>query len=176
MSTTTTAPDRTEAAEYYFRYIEQVGAGDIRGILDAQTGEVLALLRGISEEQSRFRYAPGKWSVREVVNHLSDAERLFTFRAFWFARGHDAPLPSFDQDSANAAARADDRTWRSHVDEFAAVRSATTSFYRDLAEDAWRRRGVASGNPVSVRALAWIIAGHVNHHVAVLKERYLGRA
>src|SRR5438132_9012795 len=120
-------PDRTEAAEYYFTYIDQVPQGDICGLLDAQGNEVLNLLLGISEQQSLHRYAPGKWSIRDVVNHVSDAERLFVFRAFWFARGFESPLPSFDQTIAVSAARADDRAWRSLVEEFRAVRAATVA-------------------------------------------------
>jgi hypothetical protein len=171
--TTMTAPDRTEAAEYYFTYIDQVAAGDICNILEAQLVETLALLHGISEEQSLVRYAPGKWSIRQVVGHLNDTERLFVFRALWFARGFDSPLPSFDQNVAVSAAAADDRSWRSHVDEFRAVRGATLSFFQSLPAGAWTRRGVASGNPFTVRALAYISAGHVTHHLGILRERYL---
>lgn len=169
----TNRPDRTEAAEYYFTYIDQVGAGDIRTVLDAQLTETLPLLEGISEEQSLARYAPGKWSIREVVGHLNDTERLFVFRALWFARGFDSPLPSFDQDVAVSTAGADDRSWRSHVEEFRTIRRATASFFQNLPADAWLRRGVASGNPFTVRALAYISAGHVSHHVRILRERYL---
>ena len=168
-----TAPDRTEAAEYYFRYIDLVPAGDIRNQLEIQGTETLALLRGIDAERSRFRYAPDKWSIRDVVNHLTDTERLFVFRAFWFARGFDSPLPSFDQGVAAASAAADDRTWTSLVDEFAAVRAATVTFFQTLPRDAWSRRGIASGNPFSVRALAFLTAGHVIHHATILRERYL---
>src|SRR5262249_55968111 len=100
-------------------------------------------------------------------------ERLFVFRAFWFGRGFDSPLPSFDEKVAAAGARADDRAWRSHVDEFQAVRSATLAFFRDLPDDAWERRGVASGQSVSVRALGGLTAGHLAHHAAILRERYL---
>lgn len=169
----TTAPDRTEAADYYFTYIDQVGAGDICEILDAQLPETLALLRGISDERSLHRYAAGKWSIREVVGHLNDTERLFVFRAFWFARGFDTPLPSFDQNVAVAAAGSDDRSWTGLIDEFRAVRTATLSFFGNLPADAWSRRGVASGNPFTVRALAYIGAGHVTHHAAILRARYL---
>ena len=174
--TTTIAPDRTEAAEYYFTYIDQVPAGDICRVLEAQLPETLALLHDISDEQSLTRYAPGKWSIREVVSHLNDTERLFVFRAFWFARGFDSPLPSFDQNVAVSTAGADERSWRSHVDEFKAVRAATLAFFRDLPADAWTRRGVASGNPFTVRALAYLSAGHVTHHTRILRERYLQQA
>ena len=166
-------PDRTEAAEYYFTYIDQVGAGDIREILAAQAGEAQAFFERISDEASTRRYAPGKWTIRQVLSHVNDTERLFVFRALWFARGFDTPLPSFDQDVAIAAAAADDRPWRSHVDEFRAIRAATVPFFGTMPDEAWTRRGVASGNPFSVRALAYIAAGHVAHHLRLLRERYL---
>jgi hypothetical protein len=169
----TTAPDRTEAAEYYFTYIDLVPSGDIRGVLAAQVTELAALLDGISDEQSKIRYAPDKWSIRQVISHLNDAERLFVFRAMWFARGFASPLPSFDQDVAIATAGADERPWRSHVDELQAVRAATLAFFRDLPDEAWTRRGVASGYPFTVRALAYVSAGHVSHHANILRERYL---
>lgn len=166
-------PDRTEAAEYYFTYIDQVSAGDICQILAAQSAETLALLRGISEERSLHRYAPEKWSIRQVLSHVNDTERVFVFRAFWFARGYDTALPGFDQDVAIAAAGANGRSWNSHVQEFQKVRSATLAFFENLPRDAWSRRGVASEKPFSVRALAYIVAGHVTHHMRVLRERYL---
>jgi hypothetical protein len=168
-----TAPDRTETAEYYFTYIDKVAAGDIRAILELQEGETLAFLRGISEEGSLRRYAPDKWTIREVLSHVNDAERVFVFRALWFARGFDTPLPSYDQNIAISAAGANERPWASHVDEFRTVRAATLTFFRSLPPDAWMRRGVASGNPFTVRALAYIIAGHVTHHANILRERYL---
>ena len=166
-------PERTEAAAYYSTYIDQVPDGEIVGILKSQLDEVLALCRTISEEKSLHRYAPGKWTIREVLNHLSDTERVFVFRAFWFARGFDTPLPSFEQETAVAGAHADDIPWARHVEEFQHVRIAALSLFRNLPADAWMRKGVASGNPVTVRALACIAAGHVAHHVAILKERYL---
>ena len=133
----------------------------------------MQLLRGVSEDASLGRYAPGKWTIREVASHVNDCERMFTFRALWFARGFDTALPSFDQDVAIAGADADARTLSSHVDEFRAIRSATLALFRNMPADAWRRRGVASGNPFSVRALAHITAGHVAHHLRLLRERYL---
>jgi DinB superfamily len=169
----TTRPDRGEAAEYYFTYIDQVGPGDIRDVLDAQVTDTLALFRTIDDERSQHRYGPDKWSIRELLGHVNDAERLFTFRAFWFARGFDIPLPSFDQDVAVSFAGADERSWTSHIEEFRAIRAASSALFRSLPDDAWTRRGIASGNPFSVRALAYITAGHVAHHVRILKERYL---
>lgn len=169
----TSRPDRTEAAEYYFRYIDLVPEGDVCEMLETQAHELTRLLSGISETHSLHRYAPGKWSVREMVSHLLDAERLFVFRAMWIARGHDAPLPSFDQDVAAAAAKADARSWSGLVEEFRALRASSASFFRTLPADAWERRGIASDNPVTVRALAYIVVGHVSHHMRVLQERYL---
>jgi hypothetical protein len=168
----TRRPDRTETADYYFTYIDQVPSGGICGILEAQLGEALALLRSISDEQSLRRYAPEKWSSRQVMCHVNDAERVFTLRALWFARGFDSPLPSFDQNVAIAAADANERSWSSHVDEFCAVRRATVALFQDLPAHAWDRRGVASGNPFTVRALAYICAGHLTHHTTILRERY----
>ena len=104
---------------------------------------------------------------------MNDTERLFVFRALWFARGFDSPLPSFDQDVAVSTAGADARPWRSHVEEFRVVRAATLAFFDNLPADAWTRRGIASGNPFTVRALAYISAGHVTHHTKILQERYL---
>lgn len=169
----TTIPDRSEAAEYYFTYIDQVPAGDICEILRAQLPETLALLREIDDDKSLHRYAPDKWSIRELLSHVNDTERLFVARAFWFARGFDSPLPSFDQNIAVSAAGADARAWSGHVEEFDAVRAATLTFFDNLPAEAWERRGIASGNPFSVRALAYIAAGHVTHHTKVLRQRYL---
>jgi hypothetical protein len=170
---TTTMPARTEAADYYFTYIDKVGRGDICATLEAQTGDTVGFLRGISDERSLHRYAPDKWSIREVVGHLNDAERLFVFRAFWFARGFDTSLPSFDQDIAVMSAGSDARSWTSLIDEFQTVRAASLSLFDNLSAEAWMRRGTASGNPFTVRALAYIVAGHVAHHVGIVRERYL---
>jgi DinB family protein len=167
------APDRSEAAEYYFTYIDQVGPGDICAILETQLTETLVLLNGVNEEQSLHRYAPGKWSLRQVLGHVNDTERLFVFRALWFARGFDTPLPSFDQNIAVGTAASDHRSWKSHVDEFRAIRTATLAFFRNLPAEAWTRSGVASGNPFTVRALAYIAAGHVIHHVSIVRSRYV---
>jgi hypothetical protein len=169
----TTVLDRSEAAEYYYTYINQVDGDDILAILGNQLPETTALLHGISEEQSLHRYAPGKWSIREMMGHVNDAERLFVSRAFWFARGFDSPLPSFDQNIAVPTSGAHDRFWRTHIEEFGAVRAATLAFFRFLPEQAWVRRGIASGNPFTVRALAFIIAGHLTHHLTILRARYL---
>lgn len=168
----TTRPDTTESAQYYFTYIDQVPDGDVLAFLESQGRDAAHALKGITEERSLYRYAEGKWSIREVVSHLNDCERLFVFRAFWFARGLDGELPSFDQDVAIRHANAEQRSWQSHLDEFQKVRTDSLAFFQGLPDEAWSRRGIASGNPFSVRALAWIAAGHVAHHLRLLSERY----
>ncbi len=165
-------PDPTEAAPFYFTYIDKVPDGDIVELLEAQGRDALSLFRGISEAQSQYRYAADKWSIREVLNHINDTERVFTFRALWFARGFGSPLPSFDQDVGVAAAHADDQPWSALIEEFGALRSATVSLFRMLPESAWERGGIASDKQVSVNALAYMVAGHVIHHLKVLNEKY----
>jgi hypothetical protein len=167
------APDRTEAAPYYFTYIDKVPAGDILDVLQAQASETIAALSAISEDRSLYRYAPDKWSIREMIHHVNDAERVFSFRALWFARELGPELASYDQDIAVAAAGADQRSWQSIIEEFRAIRAASVALFKTLPDEAWQRHGVASGNPVTVRALAYIVAGHTAHHMQVLRERYV---
>ncbi len=166
-------PLETEAAAYYFTYINQVAGDDVAGVLVSQLDTSVALFSTISEEKSLHRYAPDKWSIRELLNHVTDTERAFVFRALWFARGFDAPLPSYDQNIAAAGAQADRVAWAAHVEEFRRVRLSTISFFANLPPEAWTRSGIASDNPFTVRALAFIAAGHVTHHVRILRERYL---
>jgi len=168
----TTRPEPNEAAPYYFGYINRVSNGDIVHTLQNQLDEMLPLLLSISEEKSLYRYAPDKWSIRQMWNHVNDAERIFLYRALWFARGHNTALPSFEQDIAVAAGKADDVSWANHVEEFRVVRLSTLSFFRNLPQETWLYSGIASGNPFSVRACAYIVAGHVAHHAAVLHEKY----
>jgi uncharacterized damage-inducible protein DinB len=166
-------PGRDEAAPYYFTYIDRIASDDIVSVLTNQLQQVPAFLSPISEEKSLHRYASEKWSIRQVLNHVNDTERTFAFRALWFGRGFSEPLASFDQNTAANGARADDYSWASHVTDFRDVRNATLSLLQKLPEEAWSRKGVASGNSVTVRALAYIIAGHVLHHIAIVQERYL---
>jgi DinB superfamily len=166
-------PERTEAAEYYFKYIDRITSNDVTSVLETQVDETTAFLRGISEEKSLYRYAPGKWSIRQAWNHVNDSERVFIFRALWFARGFESPLPSYEQEIAVAAAGADEVSWARHVDEFRQIRLATVAFFRNLPPEAWKRSGTASGNRCTVRALAYIVAGHLVHHMGILRERYL---
>ena len=168
----TERPKREEAAEYYFKYIDRVPDGDIVQTLAAQHRETLSLLRGISHDTSAHRYAPDKWSIRQMLSHVIDCERLFVFRALWFARGFDSPLPSFEQEVASATDGAEARTWESLVAEFDAIRTGSIAFFGGLPPEAWDRRGVASGYPFTVRALAWLAAGHVTHHTAIIRTKY----
>ena len=165
-------PDRSEAAEYYFKYIDLV-RGDVLDAMSGQATAVLRELQSMTEAQSASRYASDKWSIREVLGHLNDTERLFVGRAFWFARGFETPLPSFEQDIAVAAAGAHDRSWHSLVEEFRTIRLSTVSFFSNLPDAAWSRKGIASGNPFTVRALAYLTVGHVEHHMRIVRERYL---
>ncbi len=166
-------PASNEAAPYYFTYINQVKGDDALATIENQVEECLTLFAGISEQKSLHRYAPDKWSIRELLNHVSDTERAFAFRALWFARGFDSPLPDYDQNIAAAGAGAHAVPWSDHVEEFRRVRMATISLFRNMPSDAWMRTGIASGNSFTVRALAYITAGHVAHHLTVLRERYL---
>jgi len=165
-------PQATETAPYYFTYINQVTGDDVLAVLESQLDESLAFFRGISEDKSLHRYAPEKWSIRQTLSHVTDAERLFAHRALWFARGFETPLPSFDQNVAVSAAEADKTPWAAHVEEFRGARLSTISFFKNIPAEAWARKGIASDNPFTVRALAYIIAGHLTHHIKVLRERY----
>ncbi|HLH04584.1 MAG TPA: DinB family protein [Bryobacteraceae bacterium] len=166
-------PEANEAAPYYFTYINQAEGDDPVEILKAQLDETRSVLAGINEEQSLHRYAPEKWSIRQVVNHLTDTERSFVFRALWFARGFSTPLPSYDQNIAVSGAAADSVSFAAHRAEFEQVRASTISFFTNLPDEAWLRTGIASDCQFTVRALAFIAAGHVAHHLRILRERYL---
>ena len=167
-------PQEGDAAPYYFPYINLVASDDAVAVMESQLEESIALFAGISEEVSLHRYAPGKWSIRQLLNHVTDTERAFAFRALWFGRGFATPLPGYDQNIAAAGAAADNVPWSAHVEEFRAVRQSTISLFRNMPAEGWTRSGIASDNHVTVRALAFIIAGHVAHHVKILRE--IGRA
>jgi len=167
------APD--EAPEYYFRYIGRITAPDIVATLESQLESTLAVLHKVDEDRSKQAYAPGKWTLRQLMGHVSDCERLFAFRALWFARALPTPLPSFEPDISMAHADSDTVSWSGHLEEFRVLRQATLALFGHLPAEAWTRRGIADGNTFSVRAMAYIAAGHVDSHLAVVKEKYLGR-
>ena len=166
-------PERSEAAPYYFGYIDQVSGDDVVRLLDEQVRGFVARLASIPEQRSLYRYAPEKWSLREVLGHINDCERLFMLRAFWFARGFDTPLPSFDQNVAVPFAKSHEIEWARHIEEFHAIRTASIAFFQNLPEAAWTRGGIASDNRFTVRALAYITVGHVTHHWKIIEDKYL---
>lgn len=166
-------PEPNEAATHFHGYINRIASDDIVAELEKQLEETVAFLKGISEEQSLHRYEAGKWSMRELLNHLNDSERIFVFRALWFARAFPNPLPGFDQDTGVAGAGADGVAWHTQVEEFRTIRESTLAFFRNLDDDAWLRSGIANDSGATVRAIAYILAGHVAHHTEILRERYL---
>ena len=165
-------PAATEHIPYFAKYVSRVPDGPIAETLRAQMAETAALLAAVPADREEHRYAEGKWSVKEVVGHLSDAERVFAYRALRFSRGDETPLPGFDENTYVPAGGFGARTLRSVAEEYRAVREATIRLLEGLDDRAMSRGGTASGNPVTVRALFWIIAGHELHHVAILRERY----
>ena len=166
-------PQSTEYAPYYAGYIAQVPEGDLVDLLRSQHRETQALLRSISEDRAAHRYAPGKWSIKEVVGHMADVERIMTYRALRIARGDTTPLPGFDENAYVPAANFGARSLASLAHELEQVRNATIAFLETLEPDAAARRGSANNLEVTARALAYIIAGHERHHVRILTERYL---
>jgi hypothetical protein len=165
-------PTETEYATFYGGYVALVPEADIVGVLDAQVDEIRRRLAPVPAEGESYRYAEGKWSIRQVLGHLVDAERVFGYRAFCFSRGESAALPSFDENQYVAGARSDSIPLRELVQELALVRQANLVVLRRLDAREWAQVGTASGKPVSVRALAWIMAGHPRHHLNILRERY----
>ncbi len=167
-------PDPSEHAEYYARYVAQVPDGDIVEILRDQLGETLSLLQSVPEERETYRYAEGKWSLREVVGHIVDAERVFAYRALHMVREPGVQLPAMDQDAWVAAGRADERTLEDLCAEWASVRRMNVHFFATLNEAEGARTGIASGNRFTVRSFPWIIAGHELWHRFLIRRDYLG--
>jgi len=166
-------PTPDEYGASYAGYVARVPGGtDIVDLLARQRDATLARFAALPEDRGGHRYAPGKWSVKEVLLHLSDTERVMAYRALRIARGDTTPLPGFDEDAWAPLSGADARPLEEVAEEWGDVRQASLALFRHLPAEAWTRRGTASGMPVSVRALAWIIAGHERHHLAVLGERY----
>jgi uncharacterized damage-inducible protein DinB len=164
-------PEPGEYAPYYDRYISLVGT-DILGTLDTQRRQTMLLLSGRDESEGDFRYAPDKWSAKEVLGHVCDTERIFAYRALRIARGDRTPLPGFEQDDYVKNGPFAKAALEELIEDYIAVRRATLTLLRNLDEAAWTRRGVASKNKVSVRALAYMIAGHELHHRRILEEKY----
>ena len=165
-------PQPGEYAPYYERYISLIEGDEILNTLDQQRRETMLLLCGRDEEDGDIRYAPGKWSAKEVLGHVCDTERVFAYRAMRFSRADSTPLAGFEQDDYVRNGPFATRSLEDQVEDFIAVRRATLSLLRNLDEAAWLRRGIANKNEVSVRALAYIIAGHEVHHRRILEEKY----
>jgi hypothetical protein len=166
-------PRSDEYLAYYSRYISLVPDGDLVETLRSQMAETQSLLRAIPEVRASHRYAPGKWSIKEVVGHMADVERVMTYRALRIARGDATPLPGFDENAYVPAGNFESRALTSVAHELAEVRRATIAFFETLDPEAAARRGSANNVEVSARALAYIVAGHERHHVGILRERYL---
>ena len=166
-------PDTTEYATFYREYIGLVPDGPVRETLRDQIGETLALLKPLSEERARHRYAPGKWSMKEVLGHVADAERIFAYRALRIARDDATPLPGFDENAYVKVAGFDARPWRELLEDLRIGRQATLRLLETFDGAALLRRGTANEAPASARGLLYVIAGHERHHVKILKERYL---
>jgi hypothetical protein len=168
----TSRPEPSEYASFYETYVSLVTGNDIVAALEAQRLQMIQLFAARSERDGNFRYAPDKWTVKEVVGHVSDTERIFVYRALRIARGDATPLSGFEQDDYVRGGGFGNRSLADLAEEFAHVRAATVALFRSLGKDAWTLRGVANKNEVSVRALAFIVAGHELHHRRILEERY----
>ena len=165
-------PAAEEHAPFFAGYVKLVPETDVLPVLAAQPAELRRLAASVPADRETFRYAPGKWSIREIFGHIGDAERVFGYRAFCISRGDQTPLPGFDENDYIAESAYDERTVAELADDFAGLRAANLAVLGRLDPARWARGGNANGNPVSVRALAFIMAGHVRHHLGVLKARY----
>lgn len=173
MSAVTIArPEIGEFASYFEGYVSLVPETDIISALRAQTGELTDLVRQIPEERGGFRYAPDKWTIREVLGHLADTERVMSYRATCLARGERNELPGFDENEYVRTANFDQWTLADLAAQFESLRKANVAVLEHLDRDAWNRRGIVNSNSITVSAIAWVMAGHVRHHLKVLKERY----
>ena len=166
------APAEGDHSPYFGRYVSQVAPGRVMDEMAAQLDAMRALLAHLSDEEGRARYAPGKWSVKEALGHIVDTERIFTYRALRIARGDQTPLPGFDQDAFMEHAGFDERSLASLLEEWDVVRRATLALFRSLPAEAFDRRGTASDSPLTVRALAYIVVGHVAHHLELFRTQY----
>jgi hypothetical protein len=173
LATTMGQPAPGEYDPYYGRYISLINSDDIASTLEKQAQDTQALLRPLTAQQANFRYAPGKWSVKEMQGHVNDTERIMSYRALRIARGDKTPLHGFEQDDYIPAGKFDNRTLADLLDEFAAIRGATVQLVRHFDAEIGVRRGTASEKPITARALVYLIAGHELHHRRVLQEKYL---
>ncbi|WP_243315276.1 DinB family protein [Geothrix paludis] len=168
-----TRPLPGEYAEGYATYIAEAGEGDVLALLQAQQEEVVALFGGLSDAQGGFRYAPGKWSLKDLLLHLSDTERIFAYRCLRIGRGDTTPLAGFDEDPYATAAQADSRTMADLLEDWRAVRTASLTLFRSLPDAAWGNQGTTNNRPITARCIPYMVLGHAAHHLTVIRERYL---
>jgi hypothetical protein len=166
-------PETSEYDPYYERYISLVAESDIIDELAAQPTKLQDIFTAMPEEKGEFRYAEGKWSIKELLGHLIDGERMFAYRTFRISRGDETPIEGFEQDGYIENAHSNDRSFADLLDEFSLLRRANMIFVKNLTDDAWLRIGTANNVKISVRALVYIMAGHIEHHLQILKDRYL---
>ena len=167
------SPEAGEYTPYYGTYVGKVPDGDVRELLRSQLPKTIELISSFSEEKASVGYGPGKWTLKEVLLHIADAERVFSYRMLRIGRGDTTPLPGFDQDPWVLTSHANDRSLPNLLAEYQAVRAATLALVDSLSVEAWLRKGTASDHPISARALGYICAGHELHHVQLIRERYV---
>lgn len=166
------APEADEFAPFYAGYVAGLASSDVPALLSSQIATLRQVCSGLSEEEALYRYAPGKWSVKEVIGHLGDSERVFAYRALRISRGDRTPLAGFDENAYVAASDFDKRQIDELLDDLDVLRTSTVRLFRHVDVDRWSWRGIANGAEVSLRALAHIIAGHTQHHIRILADRY----
>lgn len=168
-------PEKTEYDSYYETYVSLVSETDILSPLENQIAEIESLFAEISEEKGAFSYAEGKWTIKELVGHLIDGEKIFAYRALRVARADETPIEGFEQDGYIENAEFNKQKLADLVRHFALLRKVNLYFFQNLSEEAWRRTGTANDSAISVRALAFIMVGHIRHHLNILKTRYLAQ-
>ena len=169
-------PQPAEYDPYYEKYVSLVPEENVVDVLAHQRKELSQMFHGVSDRVGNFAYAEGKWTVKEVLSHLIDGERIFAYRVFRIARGDETPIEGFEQDGYIENSHANRRSISELLDEFKLLRKANVMFFRNLEADDWTRIGIANNVEVSVRSLAWIMAGHIRHHAAILNERYFAKS
>ena len=166
-------PDLATIPEWYHKYVNQIQEQDLNRAIQLNTQSSIQFLKSIPEEKWSHRYAEGKWSIKEMVQHIIDGERIFSYRALCFARGEKISLPGFEENDYAAASKADSRSKEELIEEFETVRKGIELLFASFDEEQLSSVGVANNNPISVNAIGFIIPGHVQHHINILKERYL---
>ena len=167
-----TRPYLSDFPTFYQGYVDTIESENILETLREQKEKTTSFFEGVPDEKANYVYAEGKWTVKEVLGHMIDSERVFVFRALSFARGEEQPLPGFDENTYVPAGKFGDRSLQSLIDEYASVRQATLTFFNNLRDEDWTKTGIANNGNFTVNSLAYIIAGHNEHHLKILAERY----